>query len=148
MRISSKWMSSIERKEQMKENIILHRKKVLHYLENAFDTDLKSKVKSAQNELLGLDMFYKDNKPKLDTEKVIVKEEFPSKIKINSFNECESDVSDSSIKRWNGVFQSSNLATNIQTERRSTRLLINEKFKVSNKTLYDKSKADCKYISM
>ncbi|VVC45624.1 Hypothetical protein CINCED_3A022598 [Cinara cedri] len=88
--ISSPCVLTEEDKKQMRKNIILHRRKVLSFLENVYDTDLKEKVELDQSELLKVDMFFKSNGQEPIPENIKVKDEFQVKKELDYINNYES----------------------------------------------------------
>ncbi|VVC45626.1 Hypothetical protein CINCED_3A021380 [Cinara cedri] len=149
--MSPKLLSNEEEKNEMRRNIILHRRKVVSFLENVYNVSLKPIVQSHPFELLELDMFVKNKvqnsnsctTKEVDEEEEVV-EEYPVKqeiIETDSLNDCESDVSVGSTEPWNGICQTPNFETDEYSNRRSSRILINVNSKHHRK--YNKLKSDC-----
>lgn len=152
--MASVWITGEDRKKQMKQNIIKHRRTVLGFLEILHNTDLKPKIKSRKNELLELDLFLSNTrKPEpLPSSALLgnVKEEFRVKKELYERDNTNdsSDVSVGSVERWNGVCQTPDFGSFKDSTRGSSSSSTNENSRgIENKTLYyDNSKAHCKYI--
>lgn len=131
----SEWPNE-DSKRQMRLNIIRHRQKLLKYLENINDTDLKPKIKL---DLDDLEEFNLENN---------IKAKRRSKIKVKEeFNEEQYDSSDELIsvgsEEWNASYQTSD-EININSRRRSRRI---EAVQHDGQKLWkNKTKEDCKFI--
>lgn len=131
----SEWPNE-DSKRQMRLNIIRHRQKLLKYLENINDTDLKPKIKLDFNDL---EEFNLENNVKAKPKsKVKVKEEL-----IEEQYDSSDELISVGSEEWNVSYQSSN-DTSINSRRKSRRI---EAVQHDGQKLWRKTtKEDCKFI--